>query len=117
MADAGYRKVIDLGIGTSFDVKQYSGWENFTIDNFIVESVDGSLTAAGANTNSYGFHIDGSATTTLFKNYSNGIFTAYNTFDLSGRAYYQPSATTVCRMQATENLDVHAYLILSTDTP
>jgi hypothetical protein len=38
----GGAKVIDLGTGTSFNVSSYSGYRNFTNDNFIVCAKSGS---------------------------------------------------------------------------
>ncbi len=69
-------EIIDLGTGTSFNVSSYSGYESFTIDNFLVvptvTSQGKSLSGTDQNENH-----SGSATFSLNKSYnaSTGILT------------------------------------------
>ena len=66
-------RMIYLGEGKTFNVTAYDGWENFTADNFLIQST-------------YGGNIGGirdpggwSATSEIVKNYNqaNGVFTCY----------------------------------------
>lgn len=53
---AGNAQIYDLGTGTSFDVTEYAGYENFTADNFICEPVqqtEGSMGSIATGANSY----------------------------------------------------------------
>ena len=77
----GGKQVIDLGVGTSFNVTSYPGYESFTNANFIVEQ---AATPGISNSRGYPigdgntYYVDG--TFGLYKNYnaSTGILTAYN---------------------------------------
>ena len=83
--ELGYSKVIYLGEGQSFDVSNYAGYQDFTIDNFIIElSPNATLNATTGNapvdhnytSGNYGV---GYSTTVIKKEYDNqsGILTAY----------------------------------------
>ena len=37
MSAGGGKKVVDLGVGTSFDLSSFTGHEKFTSDNFICQ--------------------------------------------------------------------------------
>lgn len=77
----GGKQVIDLGVGRSFNITSYPGYESFTNANFIVEQ---AATPGISNSRGYPigdgntYYVDG--TFGLYKNYnaSTGILTAYN---------------------------------------
>ena len=104
-ASGGSKTVIDLGIGQSFSVSFYTGYENFSIDDFICElevkdaRTDASVASGSGNGGSYS--IDN-----LVKSYSNGILTAYHqNYVWVGQSNYGSG-------NGTKKFDVHAYLIL-----
>ena len=74
-----------LGEGTSFDVSNYSGYQNFTVDNFIIElspKATLSITTASAAVDhnySSGNYAVGYSTTKIIKTYDNatGKLSAY----------------------------------------
>ena len=76
-------KPIDLGTGTSFNVSSYDGYENFTVNNFIVEPLNATGTLAWFNhATNISAKGSGSSTLNLNKAYnqSTGVFSAYTTF-------------------------------------
>ena len=46
--DENISNIIYLGIGTTFDVTSYEGYENFTVDNFIIGALSGSDAQSGS---------------------------------------------------------------------
>ena len=84
--------VINLGTGTSFDVSSYSGYKNFTIDNFIVEVNGGSFSASGSY-NDIVTPVSGSGSYTVTKTYDSetGQLTISG---LSGSSQIRNSTTT-----------------------
>ena len=40
----GGKKVIDLGVGTSFNLSTYAGYEKFTADNFVIQGTSSAGT-------------------------------------------------------------------------
>ena len=106
--DSG-KKVIDLGVGTSFNVSNYEGFGNFTANNFIVEMASGANSSVNCSyvntgTNTY------TAKCTINKTYdkTKGILTSYinNTMYLTNGANGHYDVT-----QSSGNANVHAYLI------
>lgn len=106
----GGKQVIDLGVGTSFNVTSYPGYESFTNANFIVEQA-----AAPGISNSRGYpigdgqtyYVDG--TFGLYKSYNanTGILTAYNYCNAGIKNHDGWTGT-----KAQTNSNVKAYLII-----
>lgn len=106
----GGKQVIDLGVGTSFNVTSYPGYESFTNANFIVEQ-----TAVYAINNARGYvisdgqtyYVDG--TFGLYKSYNanTGILTAYNYCNAGIKNHDGWTGT-----KAQTNSNVKAYLII-----
>lgn len=104
-------KVIDLGTGTSFDVSSYSGYQNFTVNNFLIipsVSKSGSARGGGTEEGSYGHTLSTSTTLTPSYNASTGVYQvkcrlyAHAQFrNHSGDSTYDN----------TTDVSVHAYLI------
>jgi len=96
--------VIYLGEGTSFDLTSYEGYENFTIDNFIVEPVTTELAEVpgGMAHNANYIYM----ALTLNKTYSDGILSANI---LSHTRIINASAKVA---NPTRTYPVKAYLVL-----
>lgn len=111
-ANSNLQRVIDLGAGTSFDVTKYSGYQNFTVDNFIVEPISIDSTKY----NGRGGFPAGGVTITQYcrcaqtKKYDNGILTAYYTVTGGFRWTYDDSLGDY-NLPQTGQMSVHAYLI------
>ena len=100
-------------------MSSYPGYQNFTVDNFIVEAVNSSGTISTSVTyqtpTNYPTSYSGSnvLNCTANKNYENGIFTSSISCDgtlsvyqyVSGRYLISGSST------ANVNMAIHAYLI------
>ena len=104
------KQIVYLGIGTSFNVTSYSGYESFTSANFIVEqaSVYAINNARGyVIGDGQTYYVDG--TFGLYKNYnaSTGIFTAYNYCNAGIKNHDGWTGT-----KAQTNSNVKAYLII-----
>lgn len=100
--------VVDLGTGRSFDVKtKHAGYQNLTINNFVVEVPSFSAGTSSAGSLGNGQNVWPSGYYTLTKSYNpgTGILTAYGTVD--GGAGTSSGAT--ARASATK--DAHAYLV------
>ena len=112
--NSGGSRIIDLGTGTSFDVSSYAGYENFTVDNFIIEPINGSVSAysslwsSGAQSGQGRYTFSGVLNLTKSYNSSSGILSSYAT--ISGSASSNLSGTTPAR--GTKDLSVNAYLII-----
>jgi hypothetical protein len=95
----GGAKIIDLGIGTSFNVSGYSGYRNFTNNNFIVEVAAGEAhgnnpTGASSPLNAYyRFNKSYNATTGVFS-CSASVAASYFNVNISN------------------NLSCHVYLVI-----
>lgn len=99
-----------LGEGTSFDISSYSGYEDFTVDNFIIsrkDNYDGKKTFSGTLTCSTG----GSRYANLYvtKSYDEGtgILTAY--YKVKGGV---AGSNIGSYPVTTSEIPVHAYLII-----
>ena len=106
----GGKQVIDLGVGTSFNVTSYPGYESFTNANFIVEqaAAPGISNARGyVISDGQTYYVDG--TFGLYKNYnaSTGILTAYNYCNAGIKNHDGWTGT-----KAQTNSNVKAYLII-----
>ena len=67
--------VYELGSGKSFDVSSYSGYQNFTVQNFIISKVTFNLTANNnVALDKGGYSVSGTGTITGSYNSSTGIF-------------------------------------------
>lgn len=82
-------KLIYLGSGTSFNVSSYAGYQNFTVNNFLIKSTGNA--AAGGMFYPQGAVYDdsGKGTSTISKSYnsSNGLVTSnirMSSYDTSG---------------------------------
>ena len=101
-------ELIDLGIGTSFNVTQYNGYSQFTAANFIVEPIQ--KISKGCHTGGNNDYFDIYNTITLNKTYNpdTGILSAYQIVDINAVG---------CRSQGnartTSNADIHAYLLIN----
>lgn len=97
------KTIIDLGIGTSFDLTKYAGYKYFTSDNFIGIEV-------GANTNSFrdGPDVYGNISYTNSKTYnaSTGILTVSS----SARFMYHTNGS--WRIDTSISIPVRMYLIM-----
>ena len=106
----GGKQVIDLGVGTSFNVTSYPGYESFTNANFIVEQ---AATPGISNARGYvigdgqTYYVDG--TFGLYKSYNanTGILTAYNYCNAGIKNHDGWTGT-----KAQTNSNVKAYLII-----
>ena len=102
-----YANVIDLGTGTSFDVTSYSGYENFTAANFIVEVPNSSRNNGATRDASEAGRIY-RAYLQMAKSYSNGILSAYISYGVdkttSNNSGWNSGYT-------NSKLNVHAYLV------
>ena len=96
--------VVDLGTGTSFDVTSYSGYEDFTEDDFIVEPVSFSA-VAGSNSGYNEGRGAATASGSLVKTYSSGTLTAYQYITTS------LSCGSATAWTGSSKVSVHAYLI------
>ena len=104
------KQVIDLGVGTSFNVTSYPGYESFTNANFIVEQ---AATPGISNSRGYPisdgqiYYVDG--TFGLYKSYNanTGILTAYNYCNAGIKNHDGWTGT-----KAQTNSNVKAYLII-----
>ena len=103
---ASGKTVIDLGVGTSFNVSSYEGFENFTTSNFIVEPASAVSGGWGGTPNNNGAS-SVNATSKLVKSYSNGVLTA----KLNIVVHYSQPANGQNYDSANNNANVHAYLI------
>ena len=101
-------KPIYLGSGTSFNVSKYTGYQNFTVDNFIV-----CVLSASSNMHFYGYstghYFDESIGTgcPIGKSYNSntGIFTVTGTYKSSTDHWEGGSKT------SSMAVDVGVYLI------
>ena len=97
------KEIIYLGNGTSFDLTSYDGYENFTVDNFILEPVTTALAKVtgsfdhDARVNSIGL--------TLTKTYSNGKLDAKITVPV------RISNNVDAPLNISRNFSVKAYLV------
>lgn len=79
--------MIDLGTGTSFDVSSYTGYQNFTIDNFFISDI--TTTSASFSKSGTGWSSDhtettsGSVSLTKIYDASTGILSCYTTVKCS----------------------------------
>lgn len=99
-------KVINLGNGTSFNVSNYSGYKNFTIDNFIV----GIYSAGVTQTSHQEYNQSGRASGfTISKSYnaSTGVLTLGGT----SQQIYAWDMNGYARATSTQNFTCFAYLI------
>ena len=117
-ASSGKKNFVDLGVGTSFNVTGYSGYQNFTAANFIVETsangYSGSSWSSGGESGKIGaYRLCGAVT--LVKTYSNGVLTAYNQVRVgldAHKTWYDSVSDAACQSSyRTTNAAVHAYLI------
>ena len=100
------KRIINLGNGTSFDVSNYSGYKNFTIDNFIVGIYSGNVT----QTSHQEFNQSGKASGfTLTKNYdaSNGVLSLGGT----SQEIYAWDMMNYPRATKTQTFTCFAYLV------
>ena len=102
------KKVIDLGVGTSFNVSSYAGYEKFTTANFFVECESYTTSDTGYAADDYANHAAW-ASSTKVKSYSNGVLTSY----YQAYVYAHSSKNNGSQIPATitQNFPVHAYLI------
>lgn len=102
--------VIDLGVGTSFNVAKYAGYKNFTVNNFVVEpenasnNLSGSVSITGGSSPCTQYC---EITKTKSYNASSGILTAY--YSITGGMYIENAQ--VHDYRRSTNANVHAYLI------
>ena len=104
--------MVDLGTGTSFDVSSYPGYQNFTVDNFLVSSV------TDASSRQYGTLVkncqDDTGATTSWVDNSLSQTKSYNaaTGILNFSIYSYSYTRSNCGSGATGNTStVHAYLV------
>lgn len=70
--------LINLGTGTSFNVSSINGYQNFTVDDFIVEPINVGSTRYAVNTsNDNQTYVYRGLTVVKSYNATNGILTAY----------------------------------------
>lgn len=92
-------KLISLGSGTSFNVSEYSGYKNFTADNFLIKSTGNASAGGMFYPQSYTYDDGGTGTSTISKSYnsSNGVVSTsirMNSYDTSGvYSWFNWSAT------------------------
>lgn len=104
-------QVIDLGSGTSFDVSSYEGYENFTVDNFIVEPIAGNKsTWYDKGDNDCKGYLNPNVYVT--KSYNNGILTA----QVSGGMYVTGDDGGTLSVSDFYDAEVKAYLIIDNNT-
>lgn len=107
-----------LGEGTSFDVSSYSGYENFTADNFIVESTSASGSGRGSGSinsggfSSLGMQVNASCSLTVTKTYNaeTGTFTCSSVVRGSGSASGTGTNTGTVSGGASANSKCKVYL-------
>ena len=108
---------IDLGSGTSFDVSSYDGYENFTVDNFVVKEItETSISKLGYNSGTATAAqnaVNLKSTMELVKEYdsSTGILTCY----IKHYAYVKSSNTSsdAVTLTDTQNAPVNVLLVLN----
>ena len=107
-------QIIDLGTGTSFDVSNYEGYQNFTEANFLIEPV---ISTSSTMTNQVkpqysnvsGMTVQVSASMQKAYDKNTGIFTCQ--LVVAGSTGYATTAGTVAPSTSSVG-GVHAYLIL-----
>jgi len=72
---------ISLGTGTSFDVSSYAGYQNFTIDNFMIKINNVAIVAIQTDSNSHNrsYNYSGNLIPSLSYDPTTGIATISNT--------------------------------------
>ena len=110
MENAKGSKIINLGIGTSFDVSYYENFREFTIDNFIVGAISGDNPGLGSKTGNsccakaVGFNI------TKSYDINNGVLTINGSEQRVGSV--DGTYTTQWNTYVTQKMTCFAYLIL-----
>lgn len=100
----GKSEVIYLGTGTSFNLTSYQGYENFTIDNFIVEPISTSQAQVSASMEHNANYV--ALGLTLNKSYSNGVLSA------NVNSFGQITNGNGISIYPTRTFSVKAYLVL-----
>lgn len=105
----GGSKLIDLGTGTSFNVSSISGYQNFTLDNFIIEPISGFSGSAGWNSGptEEEWYVSGTFGFSVSKNKTYNNVTGILNANLSARSDSRHGLG-----YATGSIGVHAYLLL-----
>ena len=99
---------MDLGTGTSFNVKSFSGYDKFTTNNFLINTfATTSLQAPG--TEGYNGNEYGKGTMQLVKSYdtSTGTLTAYIKFTVNTLCAYGANLTTT----KSSNVPVQVFIV------
>jgi hypothetical protein len=98
--------LVNLGTGQSFNVSNYSGYKNFTVDNFILYPVAIAEWQHGSDHMSGDWHFGSGGSLTLTKSYNNstGILTAYVTMTTFKTINGSPSE------RESRNFNVGCYL-------
>ena len=99
-------KVINLGNGTSFNVSNYSGYKNFTIDNFIVGIYSAGVTQTANQEYNQSGRASGFILTKSY-NASNGVLTLGGT----SQQIYAWYMMNYARATSTQSFTCFAYLI------
>lgn len=103
-------QVIDLGTGTSFNVKSYDGYQNFTVDNFLIKTFSGSSIKAGTSqAPGEGEQGEGSVSLTKSYNASTGKLTCYLTLTAVTRSSLK---YTLDGSPVSTNIPVQVYLVV-----
>ena len=109
--------VIDLGTGTSFDVSAYSGFENFTVDNFICEQSESGAASGDTGFRSASWYDNqcrgyGDCSVVLNKSYDSvtGVLTAE--VELSGSSTGKTNGGIGDTCSYSDKVPVKAYLVL-----
>ena len=108
-------KIIDLGTGTSFNVSNYEGYQNFTEVNFLIEP---SISTSSVKTNQVkpkysnvsGMSVEASASIQKGYDQNTGIFTCQ--LLVVGKTSYGTIEGTAAPSTSSVG-EVHAYLILN----
>lgn len=110
--------MINLGTGTSFDVSNYNGYQNFTTDNFIVCAKSGSYSQSqnmGDQNTVLNITPSASCNISVSKSYNatTGILTASEVVKISAACsmYRDGNFTKVTSVKTTTN-SVQTYLVM-----
>ena len=106
--------IIDLGTGTSFNVSGYEGYQNFTVNNFLIApstsaSASNSSSIIPTYSNTSTMKVSSSSSITSSYNKSTGVFSCR--LSLSASTSYSTSSGSA--PSASSSGSVHAYLILN----
>jgi hypothetical protein len=110
-------KIVDLGVGTSFNVTQYSGYKNFTRSNFIIEPSSKYNITPDHGTNNLEYYVNASNPGSIWTVYAFKFSPSYNasTGVLTTNMFYYLMASTTdwatSKLNRTFTLQCHVYLV------